>query len=87
MAVSILSLLISSIAFASEKKTNLCLSNLNKIEQHTAVDSITMGEPNRSQIHELRIQAESFEKNGDIKGCIANTEQALLILNQYHNKQ
>lgn len=79
----ILSTLISSLALAD---SDLCTNNLNKIARYKATDAITMGSPSKERVHELRIQAEKYQKQGDIKNCIASTEQALLILKQHASK-
>ncbi|MFD1261907.1 hypothetical protein [Entomomonas asaccharolytica] len=81
--VFILSALMSSIAFA---ESDLCSTNLKKIERYKATEAITMGSPNKERVHELRLQAEEYQKQGDIENCIATTEQALLILKQHTSK-
>lgn len=83
ITVFILSTLMSSIAFAD---SSLCNNNLNKIARYKATDALTMGSPGKDRVHELRIQAEEYQKQGDIKNCIASTEQALLILKQHTSK-
>lgn len=65
---------------------DLCAINLNKISNYRAYDATTMGEPTYTRVHELRLQAEKYQQQGDIKNCIAVSEQALEILGQYNSK-
>lgn len=71
---------------SQQKNEDLCAINLNKISNYKAYDASTMGEPSKTHISELRQQAEQYQRQGDIKNCIAVSEQALTILQQYDNK-
>lgn len=82
--IFIFSLIASSIAFA-EIEPNLCDINLTKVANYRAEYAITTGEPEKSELKALHEKAEQYQKQGDIKNCIAATEQALSIIARHAN--
>lgn len=65
---------------------NLCEVNLNKIANYSAQYAPTTGEPENTQLKMLHQRARDYQQAGDIKNCIATSEQALSIIAQHTNK-
>lgn len=65
---------------------NLCDINLNKIANYSAEFGMTTGEPENSQLEALNAKAKEYQQAGDIKNCIATSEQALSIIAQHSSK-
>lgn len=87
LAIAVISLLMVGCSQQSNKErdNNLCDINLNKISNYKAEFGITTGEPELGQIRTLYQSAQNYKKAGDIKNCIASSEQALAIINNIAN--
>ncbi len=70
----------------SATSQNLCEVNLNKISNYSAQYASTTGEPENSQLKMLHEKAKYYKQMGDVKNCIATSEQALSIIAQHTNK-
>jgi hypothetical protein len=69
--------LMTSPVFAA---SDLCDVNLQKINDGMTTSSSTLGEPMKTQLSELKAEAEKAREAGDEKGCIAASGKALQML-------
>ena len=67
-------LLASPAVFAED---DLCAINLQELENNMATNTVTLGEPARSQVEELTQKAKQAHQAGDKEACIAHSTKAL----------